>query len=158
MSYDAGDNQYARLNNRILESAAFVADTEFAAINEIHVVHAWQLYGESLLTHGRGKLPSDKLREALRQEEEKREQWLSNLIDDFQARTAGAAEMRFKPIMSLLHGDPKKVIPKLVKDLDADVLALGTVSRKGVDSLLIGNTAEEILNRVSCSVVTHKLA
>ena len=75
VSYDAGDNKnkYARLNKRILESAAFVADTEFAGINEVHVVHAWQLYGESLLAHGRGKLPSDRFQEALREDEDKRE-------------------------------------------------------------------------------------
>ena len=158
VSYDAGDNKYARLNKGILESAAWVAETQFAAINEIHVVHAWQLYGESLLAHGRGKLPSDKFQEALRQEEDKREQWLTNLIDEFQTRMPKEAEVRFKPVLSLLHGDPKIVIPRLVKELDADVLSLGTVSRRGVEGLLIGNTAEEILNRVSCSVVTHRLA
>lgn len=158
VSYDAGDKKHARLNNRILESAAFVADAEFAGINEVHVVHAWQLYGESLLAHGRGKLPSDKFQEALRQEEDEREQWLTNLIDESQTRMPKEAEVRFKPVLSLLHGDPKIVIPRLVKELDADVLSLGTVSRRGVEGLLIGNTAEEILNRVSCSVVTHKLA
>ena len=84
VSYDAGDKKHARLNDRILEPAAFVADAEFAGINEVHVVPAWQLYGESLLAHGRGKLPSDKFQEALRQEEDKREQWLTNLIDEFQ--------------------------------------------------------------------------
>ena len=68
---------------------------------------------------------------------------------------AGSAE-DFRPRKMLLRGDPQVVIPSKVKELDADVLVLGTVSRTGVGGLLIGNTAEAILNRVDCSVMTLK--
>jgi nucleotide-binding universal stress UspA family protein len=33
---------------------------------------------------------------------------------------------------------------------------MGTVSRTGVAGLLIGNTAEKVLNQVGCSVLTVK--
>ena len=78
------------------------------------------------------------------------------MIDNYLSRTGGVAASGFQPTISLLHGDPKVVIPELVTKLDADVLAMGTVSRGGLGGLFIGNTAEEILNRVNCSVVTHR--
>jgi len=158
VSYDVGDDLHARLNHEILDAAAFVLKTQFAAITEVHVVHAWKMYGESLLASGRGKLPADEFKEALRQEEEQRKQWLANLIDNYLSRTGGVAASGFEPTMSLLHGDPKVVIPELVTKLDADLLAMGTVSRGGIGGLFIGNTAEEILNRVNCSVVTRRPA
>ena len=67
-----------------------------------------------------------------------------------------ATASAFSPKMVLIHEDPKIAIPEYVKEVNAEILAMGTVARRGVGGLFIGNTAEEILNRVSCSVVTHK--
>ena len=38
----------------------------------------------------------------------------------------------------------------------SDIAVMGTLSRSGVDGLLIGNTAERILRRVECSVLAVK--
>ena len=38
----------------------------------------------------------------------------------------------------------------------SDIAVLGTLSRGGVDGLLIGNTAERILRQVDCSVLAVK--
>ena len=69
-----------------------------------------------------------------------------------------ATASAFEPKMVLIHEDPKLAIPEYVKEVDAEILAMGTVARRGIGGLFIGNTAEEILNRVSCSVVTQKTA
>jgi nucleotide-binding universal stress UspA family protein len=37
-----------------------------------------------------------------------------------------------------------------------DLLVMGTVCRTGIAGFLIGNTAEEVLNQVDCSVLTVK--
>ena len=37
-----------------------------------------------------------------------------------------------------------------------DLVVLGSVSRGGIAGLLIGNTAEKVLERVECSVLTVK--
>ena len=58
--------------------------------------------------------------------------------------------------MELLRGDPTVVIPQRVEELDADLLSIGTVSRTGLSSWLIGNTAEAILDCIDCTVVTLK--
>jgi len=40
----------------------------------------------------------------------------------------------------------------------ADLVVMGTVSRTGIPGLLIGNTAEVILNNLECSVLAVKPA
>ena len=56
----------------------------------------------------------------------------------------------------LVRGDPRRVIPEKVQELGAAVLGLGTVARTGVQGFVIGNTAEEILQRVDCTVVVFR--
>lgn len=158
VAYDADDATYRRLNHEILDAAAFALRTQFGAINEVHVVHAWKMYGESMLAQGRARLSEDKFKAVLQEVEEQRKQWLAKLIEDCRKRMDEATASAFEPKMVLIHEDPKIAIPAYVKEVDAEILAMGTLARRGVGGLFIGNTAEEILNRVSCSVVTQKTA
>ena len=48
----------------------------------------------------------------------------------------------------LLKGDPADVIAEFAKSGRADLIVMGTVARTGIAGLLIGNTAETILQRV----------
>jgi len=53
-----------------------------------------------------------------------------------------------------LPKDPaKKVIAPLAAVLQADIVVMGTVARTGISGLLIGNTAEAILDQLTCSVL-----
>jgi nucleotide-binding universal stress UspA family protein len=51
-----------------------------------------------------------------------------------------------------LRGKPIDVIPQRVEELNTDLLCLGTASRSGLKALLVGNSAEEIIQRVNCTV------
>ena len=53
------------------------------------------------------------------------------------------------------HHDDIDVLINVV-DKDIDLLVMGTVCRTGIAGFLIGNTAEEVLNQVGCSVLTLK--
>ena len=55
-----------------------------------------------------------------------------------------------------LRGSPGTVIPAAAADLGIDILLMGTLGRTGLPGLLMGNTAENILNRLSCSLVALK--
>ena len=110
----------------------------------------------ALLTHGRGKLPPERLKEVVEHERVERQQWLENLVDEYRSTLGDDRAKRFNPKLELLRGDPTIVIPQRVKELNADLLSIGTVSRKGLSGWLIGNTAEAILSRLDCSVVTLK--
>jgi nucleotide-binding universal stress UspA family protein len=56
----------------------------------------------------------------------------------------------------LPKGDPIPAITDLVKDLEVDLLVMGTVCRTGIPGFIIGNTAEQILAKVECSTLTVK--
>jgi nucleotide-binding universal stress UspA family protein len=90
------------------------------------------------------------------QERAKRQQWFENLVDEYRNTLDDDRAKRFNPKLELLRGDPAVVIPQRVKELNADLLSIGTVSRTGLSGWLIGNTAEAILSRIDCSVVTLK--
>jgi nucleotide-binding universal stress UspA family protein len=44
----------------------------------------------------------------------------------------------------------------LADRLEVDAIVMGTVCRSGIAGFFIGNTAEEVLQRVDCSVLTVK--
>ena len=90
------------------------------------------------------------------EEKAKRQRWLERVVDEYRNSLPFDRAKAFNPKVELLHGDPKIAIPQRVKELDADFVYIGTVSRKGVSGLLIGNTAEAILDCVDCSVVALK--
>lgn len=50
----------------------------------------------------------------------------------------------------------RDVVPAVAQELNADLVVMGTVSRTGIPGLLIGNTAEVILNNLECSVLAVK--
>ena len=153
VDYPGEDETKKRLNKAVLDFAAFGLETEFA---EVHIVHAWSLYGESLLAHGRGKMPPERLKDVVEQERAKRQEWLDALVEGYVNTLDNHQAERFTPKPELLRGDPTVVIPQRVQELDADLLSVGTVSRTGLSGWLIGNTAEAILSRIDCTVVTLK--
>jgi universal stress protein E len=54
------------------------------------------------------------------------------------------------------EGVPEDVIPEFVVSEGIDLVVMGTVARTGISGLLIGNTAERLLQRLLCSVLTVK--
>ena len=60
------------------------------------------------------------------------------------------------PSLHLTKGPAKKVIPRLATELRADLVVMGTIARTGISGLIIGNTAEDILDQLSCSVLAIK--
>ncbi|MEM0945756.1 MAG: universal stress protein [Pseudomonadota bacterium] len=56
----------------------------------------------------------------------------------------------------LSAGNPAETIPATAETIAADLVVLGTVGRAGIPGLLIGNTAEAVLGKVTCSVMAVK--
>ena len=56
--------------------------------------------------------------------------------------------------VDVVRGMPFEVIRESAKL--ADVTVLGTLSRAGIEGVLIGNTAERVLHQVDCSVFAVK--
>jgi universal stress protein E len=47
-------------------------------------------------------------------------------------------------------------IPDIAKEIEAQLLILGTVGRTGLSGAFIGNTAEHVLANMSCDILTLK--
>ena len=54
------------------------------------------------------------------------------------------------------HARPAEYLPDLAQQVGADLVVMGTVAHTGVPGFFIGNTAERILSRLSCSALTVK--
>lgn len=58
----------------------------------------------------------------------------------------------------LLEGRVSALIPEFADQWGIDLIVMGTLCRTGISGFLMGNTAEKILHRVDCSVLTVKPA
>ncbi|WP_435273991.1 universal stress protein UspE [Psychrobium sp. nBUS_13] len=54
------------------------------------------------------------------------------------------------------EGLPGKVVPNICNELDAKLLVLGSVGRKGINAALLGNTAEYIIDKINCDTLVIK--
>lgn len=111
---------------------------------ELHVVHAWQAPTVVPLVAELDAAPlaAAELAELQRAAEERLDATLRGLP---------VAAKRHVPCEA-----PSRAIRELVEKLAADLLVMGTVSRGGIAGLLVGNTAERLLDRVQCSMLTVK--
>jgi len=138
------------LNLQLLEMASSLALSEFA---ELHIVHAWHAIGESIMHSVFMKMPED---EIIAYVEQDRLHHAANL-DIFIHEVAGHDALDYlKPRTHLVKGWARKEIPVLAKQIEADLVVMGTVARTGVPGFIVGNTAETILNQIDCSVLAIK--
>jgi nucleotide-binding universal stress UspA family protein len=69
----------------------------------------------------------------------------SRVADEY---TADAVET------AVVHGEPAEVILEYAQDHEIDIIVTGTHSRTGMDRLVIGSIAEQIIRESSVPVVT----
>jgi universal stress protein E len=53
-------------------------------------------------------------------------------------------------------GLPEDVITQYAEQLDAELVVLGTIGRQGFSAALLGNTAEHVIDKLNCDVLTIK--
>ena len=149
---DAGSPADDPLNRRILRFAAAVAAFEGA---EMHVVHAWEspVAGFAALW---SDVPEDAERH-FRDGEYAARRDVMGAIDARLRADLGEATYRFlEPTWQRLHGRPELRIPEYAAQIRASVVVMGTVARTGIPGLIIGNTAEDILQQLRCGVLAIK--
>lgn len=54
--------------------------------------------------------------------------------------------------LHFLKGHPSELIPSSINEHKIDMLVMGTVARTGIAGFFIGNTAENILQKINCSL------
>lgn len=58
----------------------------------------------------------------------------------------------------LVQGTPVETIPRMAQQLGSELVVMGAISRSGLKRMLIGNTAERILNSLAADVLVIKPA
>ncbi len=58
----------------------------------------------------------------------------------------------------VLRGVPFVEIVKTAKDRNVDMIVIGTHGRTGIDHMLFGSTAEKVLRKAPCPVLTVRIA
>ena len=135
------------LNATVIETAAKIAHTSDAVL---HIVHAWQAAGEGLVwMWSNMRDPQKEVDAYLQSVFEQSRKNLQDLID-----TTDLPDTHLRT--HSIKGSPRDVLPDKVTELKVDTLVMGSVARTGIPGFIIGNTAEDILNRVECSVVIVK--
>ncbi|PKD40238.1 universal stress protein [Methylomonas sp. Kb3] len=137
------------LNRRILELASSVALADFA---ELHLVHVW----DSMLSAWAGEIPSKTVEMQIEAERARYQAGLDGLAAKLRHWIGDEAYNYLSPRLHLVRGSARDDIPALAARLDVNLLVMGTVARTGIKGLIIGNTAEVILNGIHCSVLAVK--
>jgi universal stress protein E len=135
------DTKVDALTERLIESALWFAQQ---IGGEVHVLHAWQSYGEGPMRWG-GVPPAAIARYHAGAEQQAFDE-LQKVIAPFRDRIAPAG-------VHVKMGDPRKVIPTFATDKRVDLLVIGTVARSGIAGRVIGNTAEVLLAKLPCSML-----
>ncbi|MCB1738057.1 MAG: universal stress protein [Gammaproteobacteria bacterium] len=139
---DAADG----LDQTILELATSLAISEGA---DLHVVHAWHLPGEEMLSRGRALISETELQQ-LRTSTEKRHR-------EAVAQTLRAFRTLPLPIHEyFVNGMPDESIQQIADSRNADLIVMGTLGRTGIPGFFIGNTAERVLSNATCGVLAVK--
>ncbi len=131
----------------ILELASSIAEIDQA---ELHVLHVWELYGETAL-RGRafGKAAKEEVEAMVAEERERHAAALEALVEPFRER----------PIRIELHlvkGRPEVTIAEEADRLGIDLIVVGTHVQSHLAGLLLGSTAESLLRQVKCALLAIK--
>jgi len=127
------------LNRKILGLAVSVAELEES---ELHVVQAWRLF----------RAPVGEAPEVWEGWERTARIELNRRLHEFLA----AHSLGSNPQIHLVAGRPSLAITQIAHEKQIDLLVMGTVCRTGIRGFFIGNTAEGVLRRVDCSLLTVK--
>jgi len=139
------DEDGQTLNASIMEFATSISQWEQSVL---HLLSCWSLYGESALRDSAFmSISEDELTELLTREEQQNQIRMNAL-------TARYPHVEIHS--HLIEGRPEELIPAFALEHGIDTVVMGTVARSGIPGLLIGNTAETILQKIDSSVVTLK--
>lgn len=141
------------LNFDILELASSLALANFS---ELHIVHGWEVIGETSMRDGFLRVPEAKVDAYVHQVKKRRESDMARLLEKLNSRPGNHVLDCIEYKVHLVKGSPRKIIPAVSRKVKADMVVMGTVGRTGIPGFITGNTAEMILSQVESSVLAIK--
>jgi len=140
------------LNLEILELSSSLAISDSATL---HIAHAWNAFAESTML-SRAGTSEKSVSDYVANEHKRHANGLTMLNEELNKLIGDAAYKKLSPRHHLPKGSADKEIARLAKELRADIVVMGTIARAGIAGFIIGNTAETILDQLTCSVLAVK--
>ncbi|GGI90380.1 universal stress protein [Legionella impletisoli] len=117
---------------------------------QLNVIACWHFAFENYFRNSVfDKTSSNELNEMLQEAKNTSENALKSLLD--QVKNNGT---NYK--INHLKGRPEVEIPSFIDEQHIDILVMGTLARTGISGFIIGNTAENVLQKIDCSLLALK--
>ena len=139
------DAERSDVNHLIMDSATAMARQENT---ELFVVNVWETNLGKTET-GEAELSIATLRDLKREQRKWQRAALEELAAQYQAPD-------IRPRTCMTRGRADVSIAKQASRFGVDIIVMGAVAREGAAGLIYGNTAENLLNLSTCSVLTVK--
>ncbi|KTD61826.1 universal stress protein [Legionella spiritensis] len=116
---------------------------------QLDIISCWSFRLEEYLRDSIWiKVPEEELNQMVLDEKTGHDRALRTIIED--SNISGDYQVY------LPKGLPEETIPSFVENHGIDILVMGTVARTGIASFIIGNSAENILQKINCSLLALK--
>ena len=135
-----GDDEEQQLNARIIAAAA-----EMASAGGLIVFQAWNAFAADML---RSRYSEEEFGGYVKAAADAARSDVDALLDTVELPEGTHIELR--------EGTPEEVLPAYVVSEGIDLVVMGTIARTGIAGLIMGNTAERLLQRLTCSVMAVK--
>ncbi|MCE0723225.1 MULTISPECIES: universal stress protein [Legionella] len=116
---------------------------------KLHIISCWDFVLENYFRDsGWIKIPEAEITKMVAQEKFSHGLLLRDLIK--RSQISGEYQIEIS------RGQPEELIPSIIAQKKFDILVMGTLARTGILGFIIGNTAENILQKISCSLLALK--
>ena len=134
------------LSIRLLQTARSVADD---CSGVLEIVSFWEYAFESYMSHNRWASIADaEMIETLQGVQSEHLKELHKLIKE--------SQIEGKTKIHHLRGEASKKMAQFTQEQKIDIMVMGTLSRSGISGFFIGNTAENIFEELTCSLLALK--
>ncbi len=143
---DDKEQEPEALSLRMLELSGSLAGS---CSGELQIVSCWDFEMEGyVIDNPWVRVGEEKLAQAASEVRARHHAALQTLLEKL--------ELPAKQVVHHLRGRPEKSIPEFIRRNEIDILVMGTVARTGIAGFVIGNTAENIIQELSCSLMALK--
>ncbi len=115
------------------------------ASQHLHVLSAYD-YGYQRVS----ELPQEMLNELHEAERQRTDKLMEQKLDDY---IAPLKEEGLEVAKILRVGSPREVIAQVAREIEADLLIIGSHSKRGILDIALGGTAQSVSRRAPCEVV-----
>lgn len=134
------------LSLRLLELSRTIADT---CNDELSIISCWEYEFEEFLRHNAWtSMPDHEVMRTVMGAQNQHRSALEGVIQK--------SGIQGKMQVHHVRGRADAMIPKVIADRDIDVLVMGTLGRTGISGFIIGNTAENVVQKLECSLLALK--